>query len=455
MLLFEREMVVPDFDPEGPLVGQLQRHVEKALPEGTVPVRLAVTGSCSDGQHVELGLLQLDGDEYRPASIFEYQQRSPSSAEDFNVVLLVPTGIGAEIGGHAGDAGPVASLLASVCDTLITHPNVVNASDINELPSNSLYVEGSVISRLLCGTVGLQRIRSNRVLVVIDDHPDPLFTNSAINTVNAARATYGLSCPQVIRMSRSPKLKARFASSGRAVGRVEQLRPICDALHDARRHYDAVAISSVIDVPHSFHTEYFQRQGGMVNPWGGVEAIFTHALSSIFNVPTAHAPMFESQEIANTDPGIVDPRMAAEAVSLTFLQCLLKGLHRSPKLVQIGEGTPGITAAHVSCLVVPRGCVGLPTLAALDQGIPVIEVSGNANIMRNNLSDLPWSHGQLFSVSSYCEAAGVIATLRSGIDPLTLQRPLTRVPVASSTETQTLADFDLGRDDHATMDHPV
>ena len=34
--------------------------------------------------------------------------------------------------------------------------------------------------------------------------------------------------------------------------------------------------------------------------------------------------MFESREIANTDPGIVDPRMAAEAVSMTFLQSTLK-----------------------------------------------------------------------------------------------------------------------------------
>ncbi|MCZ6820872.1 MAG: DUF3326 domain-containing protein, partial [Calditrichaeota bacterium] len=40
-------------------------------------------------------------------------------------------------------------LLASCCDQLITHPNVVNASDINELPANAHYVEGSVLCRLL------------------------------------------------------------------------------------------------------------------------------------------------------------------------------------------------------------------------------------------------------------------------------------------------------------------
>ena len=46
---------------------------------------------------------------------------------------------------------PSRRLLASVCDTLITHPNVVNASDLNEMPANGLYVEGSLLSRFLDG----------------------------------------------------------------------------------------------------------------------------------------------------------------------------------------------------------------------------------------------------------------------------------------------------------------
>ena len=31
-----------------------------------------------------------------------------------NVVMIIPTGIGCEIGGHAGDANPIAKLLSSV-----------------------------------------------------------------------------------------------------------------------------------------------------------------------------------------------------------------------------------------------------------------------------------------------------------------------------------------------------
>ena len=29
-----------------------------------------------------------------------------------NVVLIIPTGLGAEVGGHAGDANPVAKVIA-------------------------------------------------------------------------------------------------------------------------------------------------------------------------------------------------------------------------------------------------------------------------------------------------------------------------------------------------------
>ena len=145
-------------------------------------------------------------------SIFEFRKRPSENTEDFNVVLLVPTGMNASIGGHAGDAGPVARLVASVCDTLILHPNVVNASDINEMPDNALYVEGSVICRLLMGTVGLQRVRNNRVLVVIDRHEEVAYTNAAINALNAARACYGLECPRIVVLDPPVKLVSEYTS---------------------------------------------------------------------------------------------------------------------------------------------------------------------------------------------------------------------------------------------------
>ncbi|NIM47994.1 MAG: DUF3326 domain-containing protein [Gemmatimonadales bacterium] len=439
MLLHEDEFELRVHEGDGGLLTQLGQACEQHVPEGAVPVRFVVTATTASGYQCECGVLGGLAESGRPAvtSIFEFRRRLTADAQRFNTVLLVPTGVGAEIGGHAGDAGPVARMVGEVSDTLVLHPNVVNASDLNEMPPNALYVEGSVVTRLLMGTVGLSPVRSNRVLVVIDAHRDELFVNAAVNTVSGARAAYGLSA-EVVCLDPPVELRARYAPSGRAAGSVEQLEGLCRLLEERKGKYDAVALSSVIDVPHDFHQDYFDAAGEMLNPWGGVEAMLTHTLSSMYNIPTAHCPMFESREIANMDPGIVDPRMAAEAVSATFLHCTLKGLRQSPRIVTDPQAMsrPSVfTAEDVSCLVIPDGCVGLPTLAALEQGIPVVAVRENRNIMKNDLTLLPWSPGQFHVVENYWEAAGVLAALRAGLAPDSVRRPLRHTVVETRSET--------------------
>ena len=178
----------------------------------------------------------------------------------------------------------------------------------------------------------------------------------------------------------------------------------------------------------------------MVNPWGGVESMLTHTISSLYNLPSAHAPMLESQDVLDIETGIVDPRMAAEVISVSFLQCVLKGLQRSPKIVtdEAAMREPGVlTARDVSCLVIPDGCLGLPTLAALEQGIPVIAVRENTNLMKNDLTALPWAQGQLHIVENYWEAAGVLSALKAGIDPMAARRPFPAVMVEKKSAART------------------
>lgn len=424
MLLTEHQITIEQ--PQS--LQQLRQAVqsERNLPRDFFPVRFVVSRSNEQKWFCEVGGISGDLNQSLP-SIFDFQKRSFENTDKFTTVLMIPTGVGAEIGGHAGDAGPVAKLMGQVSDRLVLHPNVVNASDINEMPANSLYVEGSVICRMLMGTVGLQKVRSNRVLVVIDDHEHDVIRNATINAVNGARASYGLNCPEIVCLNPPVRLRARFSESGRAAGRIEEYKGLVDAIVSREGSFDAISISSVIDVPSDFHQGYFDAKGEMVNPWGGVEAMLTHSLSLMFNVPTAHSPMFENPEIADMDPGVVDPRMAAEAVSATFLNCTLKGLQQSPQVVTNSDAllSDGVLSAKdVSCLVTPDGCIGLPLLAALEQGITVIAVRENANIMQNDLSLLPWRLGQLIQVENYWEAAGVIAALRSGIEPSSVRRPI-------------------------------
>ena len=429
MRIYETEFLVPGVPGHAGLLAHLAGALRFRLPESAAAHRFAVTKSDAEGYHCEVGIIDRGEDE-PPAetdSIFRLERRSFERNEAFTTVFLVPTGIGTEIGGHAGDAGPAARLLAEASDRLITHPNVVNASDINELPEDALYVEGSVICRLLLGTAGLQPVRANRVLVIIDAHPDPLFVNAAVNAVSAARSSYGLQCSAVVALDPPLQMKAHYTGSGQAVGEITGLERLLDVLDERKGTYDAVALASVIQVAPEMHLEYFRQAGNLINPWGGVEAMLTHALSILYNLPSAHAPMFESQEIANLDAGIVDPRMAAEAVSLTFFQCILKGLLRSPRIISdpVSMQAPGIvTTADVSCLVIPDGCLGLPTLAALEQRIPVIAVRENRNLMQNDLTVLPWAPGQLHVVENYWEAVGVLTALKAGLPPESVRRPL-------------------------------
>ena len=440
MRLFERELTQTATNGRIGSLDDIGRMIAGQMHDGQTPIRFAVTESSRHSYHYEIGILE--GAESFGHSMFDLHPRHDEGTSAFNAVLVVPTGIGAEIGGHAGDATPVARLLASVCDTLITHPNVVNASDLNEMPENGLYVEGSLLSRFLTGAIGLRPVRSNRVLVIIDAHPNERFARATLNAVNAARATYGLRCPRVVVLDPPLPVRGEYTQSGRAAGTVEDLERVFEVLDTYRGEYDAVALSTLVDVEVP-HESYFSSRGEIVNPWGGVEAMLTHAISTVYNVPSAHAPMMESVEVANIDPGVVDPRMAAEVISLTFLQSVLKGMHTTPRIAvgptEIASLSPGggeiqrgghtLTARDVSCLVIPDGCIGLPTLAALEQGIPVIAVRENRSLMKNDLTLLPWAADQLHVVENYWEAVGVMAALKQGLSPGSVRRPLGNVRI--------------------------
>ena len=441
MLLTEKELIIPRIKDHKNLLEHISDSVSSQLGSDEIPVRIAISRTDNKGYHCEIGTLSgVKSDRVEGmGSIFDLERRKYENSKEFNAMLLVPTGIGAELGGHSGDGGSLARLIGANCDNLITHPNVVNAADINEIPDNALYVEGSVISRMIMGKIGLQKVNSNRVLMVVDEHTDQKFHELAINSLSAARAAFGLDCPAVITMEDRVLMRAFYSQSGRAVGRIEYFERLCEALEEHRKDYDAVALNSLIHVPKHYHADYFTSDDISVNPWGGVEAMLTHAISMLFNIPSAHSPMMTSEEVMNLDVGIVDPRKSAEAVSTTYLHCILKGLHKSPRIVSDASihGDPNLmTVADLSCLIIPDNCIGLPTLAAIEQGIPVIAVRENENCMQNNLEKLPFDSGKLFIVDNYLEAVGVMTALRAGVAIETVRRPITATRIIRKTNKE-------------------
>ncbi len=283
-------------------------------------------------------------------------------------VLIIPTGLGAAIGGDAGDGNPVAKLLASCCDTLITHPNVVNASDINEMTENTLYVEGSMLDCFLRGEIELERVRTYNKILVVANAP---VTDETINAVSAARATIGAHV-EILELTQPLEMIANIAQGTRASG---DLRGVSRLLEDVRPlDFDALAIHTPIQVDRDVVLEYY-RTGG-INPWGGVEAKLSKAVAEILKRPVAHAPLEntspDDEELFLVFQGSVKPRIAAEAISNCYLHCVLKGLHRAPR---IGKG---LSWQDVDVLISPYKCWGPAHEACNRQCIPIIAVRENS-----------------------------------------------------------------------------
>jgi hypothetical protein len=331
--------------------------------------------------------------------------------------MVIPTGINCAIGGHAGDAGAMARLFASVCDTLILHPNVVNASDINELPDNALYVEGSTLDRFFRGEIGLQPVHGNRILAVIQEHEDEEITSLAVNTVNAARATWGCPISEIVTLTEAPKLTATVDElTGAIHSTLTGIARLFEVLRDGRQPYDALAITSVVQVPPAYHGRYF-RGDLPLNPWGAAEAKLSKIVSDEFNIPCAHAPMIEDYELLDEVCGIVDARKAAEAISCGFFHCCLKGLANAPRIVETTE-RHCLTVEDVDALVIPYSCSTSTVLDADHLGIPIIAIKENTNLAQTG-------HDMIdYEADNALDAAGILAALKAGIDPRTTRRPI-------------------------------
>ena len=110
----------------------------------------------------------------------------------YNVVLIIPTGVGAAIGGYAGDALPIARAVSQICDRLITHPNVLNGAQLYYPITNALYVEGYALDRFAKGDWGLNPVRQNAIGLILDQGIEPELRLRHLQVSDAARATLGL-----------------------------------------------------------------------------------------------------------------------------------------------------------------------------------------------------------------------------------------------------------------------
>ena len=136
------------------------------------------------------------------------------------------------------------------------------------------------------------------VLVVVNAGETEEFSNAAINTVNAACAVYGMDILKVVVLDPGVGLKGATSGSGRIVGDARNLERLMWVLDKHRDEFDAVALASPVVVPLDVERAYFRAAGKLLNPWGGAEAMLTHAVSALFDLPAAQIPVYMVNAVA-------------------------------------------------------------------------------------------------------------------------------------------------------------
>ena len=331
---------------------------------------------------------------------------------DFVASCLIPTGIGASIGGFAGDASPYINLLSKICP-IITNPNSVNAAGFSGINENILYTEGRAVDLFFKGELALRPSKYNKIGVLFDKAIPESVLNVHINTINAIKSTYGINIIGYEITEDNAGVEFSISEAGISTGNLKNPETL---LKSSQKLIDkgAEAIAAVCFFETPENDEDYALKGG-IDPVGGVEAIISHILTDKFRIPVAHAPAFEESELIISSE-VVDKRAAAEYITPTFLPCILKGLYNAPKLIDISKATyTDITLDNVKALIMPCNCLGgLPVFMALEKNIPVIAVEENKTVLDVTAESLGIEN-RIIKAQTYFEAAGRLLAMKNGI----------------------------------------
>ncbi|MBD2681353.1 MULTISPECIES: DUF3326 domain-containing protein [Nostoc] len=351
----------------------------------------------------------------------------------YTAILIIPTGVGAAIGGYAGDALPVAKLIAQVCDRLITHPNVLNGANLYWNLPNAFYVEGFGLDKFAAGSWGLRPVRNNKIGLLLDQGIEPELRLRHLQAADAARATLGLTLTDYVITDAPLNVELRTTTSGASWGTIGNPDSLLRAAEILIKKAGAEAIAVVARFPDDMDEEALQkyRQGEGVDSLAGAEAVISHLVVRTFQIPCAHSPALASTPL---EPDL-SPRSAAEELGYTFLPCVLVGLSRAPQFIverkAIALEQEDIWADRVDAAIVPANACGSSALLSLSQTpCQIITVEENKTVIKVPPQPLGIKSIQ---VNSYLEAVGVLVAHKAGIDPYVLRPKLSSLqPVVIS-----------------------
>ena len=318
-------------------------------------------------------------------------------------IFIVPTGIGASVGGYAGDASSIAREFSRY-SKLIVNPNVVNAASFSGINDNMFYLEGYSLDEFCKGNIRLNPIdKPNKIGVVFDKSIPSDVLNVHINTMNAVRVVYGTNVSEYEITEEPIGVKFVLNSNGVSDGSVKNPETMLKASKKLiLKGCNAIALVGMFDEAETLNEDYANGIG--TDPVGGIEAILSHYISKNLKIPCAHSPAFADYQIY---PDIVNPKSAAEYVTPTFLPCILLGLSQAPRL----SVEHGISIEDVDFITVPYNSLGSPAiLAAVQRNIKIYAIKENSTALNVTADKLGLSD-KICILKTYTECLNLIKQL--------------------------------------------
>ena len=352
------------------------------------------------------------------------------------ILMVLPTGVGCSIGGYAGDGIPSARLLAAASGCLITHPNVMNAASLYWNDPRIHYVEGYGIDHFASGKIYLRPVRQQKIGVIIDSGLKPDLFERHMQVLDACRASLGLNIGPIVKTKEPLEITLKKGSSGASWGGLENPHTLLSS-GDKLKELGATAVAIISCFPEDLmnDNQELYRLGKGADPLAGAEAIISHLLVRHLMLPCANSPALLPLSVDYN----LDPRAAAEDIGYTFLASVLVGLNRAPDLIPVSDchaesANYGLLHSRdLGAIVAPDGALGgEAVLACLEKEIPVIAVK-NPGILDVGFASLGLDENRLkkeqkiHRVINYAEAAGLIISLREGINISSLYRPIERI----------------------------
>ena len=292
------------------------------------------------------------------------------------LAFIVPTGIGASIGGFAGDAGSFARKLSERY-TLIVNPNVVNAACFSAINDNMLYVEGYALDLFFKEEIALRPARKNKIGVIVDKAVPQDVLNIHLNTLGAIKSVYGIET-EIIITEEEAGIEFLKSNAGISTGNIKNPETLLHAGEKLIKQ-GCIALAPVCLFEEEDDDEEYSDGNG-IDIVGGVEAVISHLLTREFLVPCAHAPAFRNTEISAKR---VADKAAAEYITPTFLPCVILGLYNAPQLIPIKEKQENdIVAKDLKGILMPYNALGsTPVFKGLELNIPVYAVKENSTVL--------------------------------------------------------------------------